>query len=73
MVRFVFVNLGRHAGASVDPSGTSSQYKDNHSKEVSGFPSQSSLRRDDSTPSGLGSQEPLVEFTQRPRGHKKVM
>ncbi len=72
MVKFVFVNLGRHAGASVDPSGSSSQYKDNHSKKMSGFPSQSSLS-DDSTPSGLASQEPHVEFSRRPRGQKKIM
>lgn len=72
MDSFVFVNLGRHAGASVDPSGTSSQYKDNHNRKMSGFPSQSSLHSDDSTPSGLGAQEPHVEFTRRPRGQKKV-
>lgn len=73
MDSFVFVNLGRHAGTSVDPSGTSSQYKDNHNRKMSGFPSQSSLHSDDSTPSGLGAQEPHVEFTRRPRGQKKVM
>ena len=66
-------NIVRCAGAAVDPSGTSNQYKDARSNKIADSSSQSSFLSDDSTRSGFGSQQPHVEFQHTQRGHKKIM